>query len=41
MHTTTTTTQHRPTMKRTPIKKHKQDGNEDAESVAGQEGEKT
>jgi hypothetical protein len=28
-------------MKRTPIKKRKQDGNEDAKSVAGQEGQKT
>jgi hypothetical protein len=28
-------------MKRTPIKKRKQDGNKDAESVAGQEGQKT
>ncbi len=28
------------TMKRTPAKKHKQDGNKDAESIAGQEGKK-
>ena len=28
------------TMKHTPTKKHKQDGNEDAESVAGQDGQK-
>ena len=28
-------------MKRTPAKKHKQDGNKDAKSVAGQEGQKT
>ncbi len=28
-------------MKRTPIKKRKQDGNKDAKSVAGQEGQKT
>jgi hypothetical protein len=28
-------------MKRTPAKKFKQDGNEDAESVAGREGQKT
>jgi hypothetical protein len=42
MHTTTTTTQqHRPTMKCTPIKKRKQDGNKDAKSIAGQEGKKT
>ncbi len=27
-------------MKRTPIKKHKQDGNKDAKSIAGREGEK-
>jgi hypothetical protein len=28
-------------MKRTPIKKRKQDGNKDAKSIAGQEGQKT
>jgi hypothetical protein len=27
-------------MKRTPIKKRKQDGNQDAKSIAGQEGKK-
>jgi hypothetical protein len=41
MHTATTTQQHRLTMKRTPIKMCKQDGNKDAKSVAGQEGQKT
>jgi hypothetical protein len=41
MHTTTTTQQHWPTMKRTPIKKRKHDGNKDAKFVAGQEGQKT